>query len=44
LKAVVIELPLAFCGVRGDHLDQLFEEKHQEMPKTSYKWMRDING
>jgi hypothetical protein len=40
LKAVVLELPLAFCGVRDDHLDQHLEEKHQETPKTSSNWMR----
>jgi DNA-binding CsgD family transcriptional regulator len=40
LKAVVLELPLAFCGGRDDHLNQHFAEKHQDTPNPSSKWMR----
>ncbi len=40
MKAAVLELPLAFCGVRDDHFDQYFGENHQETSKTSSKWMR----
>jgi|tagenome__1003787_1003787.scaffolds.fasta_scaffold20911298_1 DNA-binding CsgD family transcriptional regulator len=40
LKAVVLELAPAFCGVRDDHLGQRFEVKRQEIPKNSSKWTR----